>query len=239
MGVTLAGGQVGYDRVEEALVPATVLRLSGVDKQFGDRVVLREVDLVVPAGSAVGVVGGAGSGKTTLACVAAGLLPPDEGSVELVGRNPWEGGGRAVVGLVPDRVPVSERLSCREVLLHVALLAGLAPAVAARRTDSLLSVCLLGDCAGVAVGECADGQRLLVRLAAALLGGPRLLVLDDALGVDPWALDVVRAVLREFTAVGGGVLCVVGEAWQAAWCDVRLELAPPGLRLRDERPRRR
>jgi ABC-2 type transport system ATP-binding protein len=239
MGVTPTSERVGFGRVRVAPGRAAVSRLSGVGKQFGDRVVLRDVDLVVPAGTVVGVVGGSGSGKTTVACLAVGLLPPDEGVVELLGRDPWDGGRRPVVGLVPDRVPVSDRLSCREVLLHVALGRGFPPGVASRRVDSLLAVCQLADSAGVVVAECTAGQRLLVRLAATLLGEPRLLVFDDALDVDRWALDVVRAVSREFAAAGGGVLCVVGEAWQAAWCDVRLELAPPALRPLDERPRRR
>ncbi|QFZ21590.1 ATP-binding cassette domain-containing protein [Saccharothrix syringae] len=202
---------------------APLLRLEGVRKQFGDEVVLDRVDLEVPGGELVGVVGGPGTGKTTLMAIAAGLLPPDDGVLRLFGEDLWDGPGfaRAGVALVPDEEPVADRRSCRDVLVCAGMRHGLPRSVAERRATTLLSVCELVDVADVPVWECTAGQRVLLRLGAVLVGEPRVLVLDDPFaGIDAWAFGVVRAVLREFAATGGGVLCAVRSSERvASWCD--------------------
>ncbi|GAA1298585.1 ATP-binding cassette domain-containing protein [Saccharothrix xinjiangensis] len=214
---------------EERVLPGAgvagtpLLRLDGVRKQFGDEVVLDRVDLEVRGGALVGVVGGPGAGKTTLTSIAAGLLPPDDGVMWLFGEDLWDGPGlvRSAVALVPDDEPVVDRRSCHDVLVCAGMAHGLSRVAAERRSTLLLSVCELTGAADLPAYRCTAGQRLLLRLATALLGERRLLVLDDPFaGVDAWALGVVRAVLGEFTASGGGVLCAVRSSERiAAWCD--------------------
>ncbi|ACU36611.1 ATP-binding cassette domain-containing protein [Actinosynnema pretiosum subsp. pretiosum] len=219
--------------VRAALKTGALVRLSQVTKQFGDEVVLRGAGFRVRPGELVGVVGARGAGKTVLASVAAALLPPDEGQVRLFGRDPWEdcGFARSGVGLVPDRVPVADRLSCFDVLVCCALRSGAARGEAEREAGVLLAACELGDVAHVQAAECTTGQQVLLRLAAALLGGRALLVLDDPFaGVDGWESEVVRAVLREFAAAGGGVLCTARDrAALEDWCDTHLALRSGSL----------
>jgi len=186
--------------------PSLGLGLDGVSVELGERVVLDQLDLDVAPGELVMVVGGPGSGKSTLVAVAAGLLAPTR--------------GRALLEAVPmdELDPVELRRSVRVVTEEPLLFAlslrdnltmGAAPDVTDHDILAALEAAgaedvpasLTGGLDG-AVGDrgltLSGGQRQRVAMARALLARPRLLVLDDALSaVNPsLEIDVLRRVRR-------------------------------------------
>src|SRR5216110_1858010 len=84
----------------------TMLELRGVSKSFDHKLVLQEVDLTLPAGSVLGLIGKNGSGKTTLLKCALGLQRPQEGEITLLGEPTWSlsAEGKARLGYVPQEI---------------------------------------------------------------------------------------------------------------------------------------
>ena len=117
----------------------TVLRASGLGKRYRRRWALADCTLDIPAGRVVGLVGPNGAGKTTLLSLAAGLLSPSAGSIEVCGGRPASGPAQlARVGFLAQDAPVCDGLSVAE---HLKLGARLNPGwdaeFARRRIDWL------------------------------------------------------------------------------------------------------
>jgi ABC-2 type transport system ATP-binding protein len=188
-------------------VPA--LELAGLRKQFGPKVAVEDVTLVVPPGSFFGLVGPNGAGKTTSLSMAVGLLRPDAGVARIFGRDVWADpvAARALVGVLPDGLALPERLTGRELLTYLGRLRGLDGATAAARARELLEILELDAAEGTLVIDYSTGMRKKIGLATALLHGPRLLVLDEPFeAVDPVSALTIRHMLREFVAGGGAVV---------------------------------
>jgi ABC-2 type transport system ATP-binding protein len=145
-----------------------ILRARGVSRRYGRDVALAPTDLVVEAGEVVALVGPNGAGKSTLLALLAGALEPNEGAVERADGVP--------IGWAPQRPAFYGRLTPRENLELFARLEGEAdPAAAAVR---LLGAFELPD-TGRAAGALSVGNRQRLNLALALLGSPRVLLLDE------------------------------------------------------------
>jgi ABC-2 type transport system ATP-binding protein len=145
-----------------------ILRARGVSRRFGRDVALAPTDVAVEAGEVVALVGPNGAGKSTLLALLAGALEPSEGAVERAD------GVR--IGWAPQRPAFYGRLTPRENLELFARLEGEAdPAAAAAR---LLAAFELPD-GGRASGALSVGNRQRLNLAIALLGSPRVLLLDE------------------------------------------------------------
>jgi ABC-2 type transport system ATP-binding protein len=145
-----------------------ILRARGVSRRFGRDVALAPTDVAVEAGEVVALVGPNGAGKSTLLALLAGALEPSEGAVERAD------GVR--IGWAPQRPAFYGRLTPKENLELFARLEGEAdPAAAAAR---LLGAFELPD-GGRASGALSVGNRQRLNLAIALLGSPRVLLLDE------------------------------------------------------------
>jgi len=189
--------------------PPPALELVGLSKRFGETVAADRVDLVVPVGSFFGLVGPNGAGKTTSLSMAVGLLRPDGGTARVLGLDVWADPERAkgVIGVLPDALMLPERLTGWELLTYVGLLRGLPADVVAERTNELLAVLDLVDSRDTLVIEYSAGMRKKIGLAAALLHGPRLLVLDEPFeGVDPVSASTIRTILARIVDSGGTVI---------------------------------
>ena len=163
--------------------PAAPLKLRGVVKAFGDKKVLRGLDLDVAAGQFVAIIGRSGCGKSTLLRLIVGLDAPDAGAVD------FEGGA----GMVP-RVMFQEPrlLPWADVIanVEVGLGARRREADARRRALDALAAVGLADRAGDWPGNLSGGQKQRVALARALVSRPRFLALDEPLG----ALDALTRI---------------------------------------------
>jgi len=159
-----------------ANAPAASITLRGIVKAFGDKRVLRGLDLDVAAGQFVAVIGRSGCGKSTLLRLIAGLDVPDAGAIDF-------DGGASVAPRVMFQEP--RLLPWANVIANVEV--GLA---ARRRALDALAAVGLADRAADWPGNLSGGQKQRVALARALVSRPRVLALDEPLG----ALDALTRI---------------------------------------------
>ena len=174
-----------------------------VRKEYGRVVAVERVDLKIAPGSFVGLIGHNGAGKTTCLKMLMGLLRPTEGSVRIYGKDtakePLE--ARKLLGAVPEEPALYEYLSAREFLEFVAEVRGGGDVAKA------LALTGLGSDADRLIREYSQGMRRKTALAAAMLGEPKVLVLDESInGLDPPSAARVKTALRRYVADGGTVL---------------------------------
>jgi ABC-2 type transport system ATP-binding protein len=144
--------------------------------------ILKNLSLSVPEGRVVGLLGPSGAGKTTLMQTIVGLMRPTEGKVEVFGLKAGSKKLRSQIGYVTQSPSVYSDLSVEENLRYFATMEG----ADRGRIEQVLKDVSLTDHAGQVVASLSGGQRARVSLAVALLGRPRLLVLDEpTVGLDP------------------------------------------------------
>lgn len=180
----------------------TAIQLDGVRRAFGRTLAVDRVDLTVSSGEIVGLIGHNGAGKSTCLGMIMGLVAPGEGHVRIAGHDVVTApdAARAALGAVPEHPAVFEWLSAREFLSFVADVRGGDP-------ERALEITGLGDDADRLIREYSQGMRRKVAIAAAMLGDPKALVLDEALnGLDPPSAVRVKTALRAYADAGGAVL---------------------------------
>jgi ABC-2 type transport system ATP-binding protein len=195
------------------------LATSGLTKRYGPRVALDGLDLSVPSGVVYGFLGPNGAGKTTTMRILTGLVHPDAGQVELLGKPFGRRDRRRLfeVGSLIEAPSFYPFLSGRENLR--ALGATGAPTSDARIGD-LLELVNLGARADDRVSGYSLGMKQRLGIAGALLSDPRLLLLDEpANGLDPAGIAGMRDTLRALAARGTTVFVsshILSEVQQLA-----------------------
>ena len=185
--------------------------MRGLRKAYGDRVVVDGLDLDVPAGEIVGLIGANGAGKTTTVECIQGLRKPDAGTLRVLGYDPVTQAGelRPLIGCqlqdsaLPDRLRVAEAVA-------------LFGTARTRDGGELLEQFGLEQRRRSAFGSLSGGERQRLFLVLALLNRPRLVILDELTqGLDPAARRNVWAAVRQLHDSGTTVLLVTHEMDEA------------------------
>jgi ABC-2 type transport system ATP-binding protein len=179
-----------------------VLEARGISQRFGDRVVLDGVDLDVTPGRVIGLLGPNGAGKTTLMRILFGVLAPDAGTVTWRGR-PATDDDRRSWGYMPQERGLYRDMRVVDQLTWLAQLHGLDRSDGRRRAEDLLGRLGLGDRVTDKIADLSGGMAQRVQLAAAMVHGPDLLVLDEPFArLDPTAVELLSQVIRQHVAHG-------------------------------------
>jgi ABC-2 type transport system ATP-binding protein len=200
------------------------ISMRGVGRRFGATVALADVDLDLGPG-VIGLLGPNGAGKTTLLRLLATALPPTGGQVRVLGRDPQVPAQRTDIrrrlGYLPQEVGFPHGFTAFGFVDYIALLKEWAePAARHAEVRRVLDLVGLSDVATKRIRAMSGGQRRRVALAQALLGSPRVLILDEpTTGVDPEQRVTLRTVLAEIARTSIVVLSTHQTEDVAALCE--------------------
>ena len=184
----------------------SVIKVHGAVKHYGGIHAVDGVDLEVQAGEVYGLIGHNGAGKSTLIRIMLGLIKPDAGEVQIMGREARGESFRDVrrsIGYLPENVIFYDNLSGLETMRFFAGLKGADP----KTCVTLLAKVGLGDARSRPVRDYSKGMRQRLGFAQALLGNPRLLFLDEpTAGLDPGGVREFYEILAEFKHQGVTVI---------------------------------
>jgi len=181
------------------------LTAHALGRTYDGYVALGAFDLDVGAGELVALIGPNGAGKTTFLNLAAGLLEPTSGQVEIDGHVPGTIEARRALSYLPDTPVFYEDLSVVEHLEYVAALHGAADAGA--RIDELIERLGLSGWEDALGAELSKGMKQKVSIALALVRPFQVLLADEPLdGLDPPSREVLFELLAETTAAGAAIV---------------------------------
>jgi ABC-2 type transport system ATP-binding protein len=179
-----------------------VLELRGLTRRYGAVVALDDLSFSVREGQMFGFVGPNGAGKTTAMRIVLGVLEPDAGEVRWRG-HPVDAQTRQRMGYMPEERGLYQKMRVRDQLEYFARLHGLSPKDARDSTTYWTERLGVAERSGDRVEQLSLGNQQRVQLAAALVHGPELLVLDEPFsGLDPVGVDALAEILAEQTAGG-------------------------------------
>jgi ABC-2 type transport system ATP-binding protein len=218
-------------------VPTSTVSLTGVSKRYGRTVALADVDLTFDRG-VTGLLGPNGAGKTTLLRIVATSIAADSGEVRLIGRDPRRSHGevtavRRELGYLPQELGYPSDMTAFGFIEYVAVLKEWNDREdRAREVRRVLGVVGLADQATVRISKLSGGQRRRVGLAQALIGNPRLVVLDEpTTGVDPAQRADLRRALSELGNCSAVLLSTHQTEDVAALCERVVVLAGGTIRF--------
>ncbi len=230
----------GVDPVAELSLddPNLVVAMRDVSRRFEDRVVLSGVDLAVPRGTILGIIGPSGAGKTTTIRMLTGALAPTSGDVSVMGRDPrrFRRSDRERIGYMPQQFTLYEDLTAGENIDFVASLFGMLWRRRRRRVKEVLHIVDLWDARGRQAGRLSGGMQRRLELACALVHEPELIILDEpTAGIDPLLRGTIWEELHRLRDSGRTLLVTTQHVSEADECDAVamivggeiIALAPP------------
>jgi ABC-2 type transport system ATP-binding protein len=177
-----------------------MIEIDGLTKRYGDKTAVDRLSFVVEPGVVTGFLGPNGAGKSTTMRMIAGLDRPTSGTVRVNGKHyPEVAAPMSELGILLDARSVHPGLSARNNLLALARTAG----IGRRRVDEVIELAGLAEVAGTRAGGFSLGMGQRLGVAAALLGQPRTVVLDEPVnGLDPDGVRWIRLLLKSLAAEG-------------------------------------
>ena len=188
---------------------APLLEAHGLTVRFGKVTALDGLELTAPPGQVLAILGPNGAGKTTFVRAVATLVRPDSGELRVRGRDVVRDAAsvRRDIGLAGQFAAVEPTMTGRENLEMTARLFGHGRAARRRAAAGVIEQLSLGEVADRRSGTYSGGQRRRLDLGASLVGGPRLLLLDEpTTGLDPTSRREVWHAVRGLAASGTDIL---------------------------------
>jgi ABC-2 type transport system ATP-binding protein len=183
-----------------------MLQVFDVTKRYDGRAVVHRVSFEVQPGEIFALLGPNGAGKTTLIRMIMDILKPDSGSITL-DRHPIGSGTKSQMAYLPEERGLYKNVKVLEALSYYGQLKGMKTADANQVARGLLQRVGLEDTAHQQVKALSKGMQQKVQLCTALIGDPRLLILDEPFsGLDPINVQLFEDVLHERRAAGATVL---------------------------------
>jgi lipopolysaccharide export system ATP-binding protein len=182
-----------------------------IGKSFRKRPVVRDVSLEVKRGEVVGLLGPNGAGKTTCFYMITGLIPVDYGTIELDGHDvtnlPMYRRARLGIGYLPQEASIFRGMTAEQNLQAAAELVEPDPAHCHALVESLLAEFSITHVRNTPSIALSGGERRRVEIARALASHPAYMLLDEPLaGIDPIAINEIRALIRHLKDRGIGIL---------------------------------
>jgi ABC-2 type transport system ATP-binding protein len=177
-----------------------MIRLEELTKNYGKHLAVDRLSLEVEPGELFGFLGPNGAGKTTTIKMMAGLLQPTSGRILLAGhdleREPEK--AKAVLGFIPDRPFLYEKLSASEFLQFVAGIYGINGKGVTKRIDELLELVELREFHHNLIESFSHGMKQRLVMAASFIHDPKVLVIDEPMvGLDPKGARLIKDILGE------------------------------------------
>lgn len=186
----------------------TIVSLTDLTHDYGNHVALDRLDVDVPSG-VTGLVGANGAGKTTMLRILLGLLHPTAGSVTVLGHDALKDplSVRAQVGYMPEGAALPKDQTAADFVAYTAQMAGLPSGDAMRRASETLFLVGLEEERFRFLGDFSTGMAQRVKLAQAIVHGPRLILLDEpASGLDPDGRVQMLELIRRLGSFGINVI---------------------------------
>ncbi|MCX4341601.1 MAG: lantibiotic protection ABC transporter ATP-binding protein [Lachnospiraceae bacterium] len=175
-----------------------ILQTTDLSKSFHNQKAVDHVSLHIEKGTVYGLLGPNGAGKSTTLKMLAGVLKPTAGKICFDGK-PWMRESLSEIGALIETPPLYENLTAGENLKVRSLLLG----VDEKRIDEVLQVVSLANTGKKKAGQFSLGMKQRLGIAMALLGEPKLLILDEPTnGLDPIGIEELRELIRSFPAHG-------------------------------------
>jgi ABC-2 type transport system ATP-binding protein len=186
-----------------------MIEIKGLTKKYGSFTAVDAIDLSVPAGQLFGFLGPNGAGKTTTLRMIAGILQPTAGQVKIGGidiaKDP--SGAKAIMGFIPDRPFIYEKLTGGEFLRFVAGLYGQSGETVEHRMMELLTLFDLIEWRDELVESYSHGMRQKLIISSAFLHRPDVIVVDEPMvGLDPKAARILKDLFREYVSRGHTIM---------------------------------
>ncbi|MBQ2937164.1 MAG: ATP-binding cassette domain-containing protein [Lachnospiraceae bacterium] len=174
------------------------IEIKNLTKNFGQKQALRGLDMTVPMGAIYGFIGENGSGKSTTEKLICGLLVPSDGQIKLFGRDYTDVDVRAKVGVLIEAPGCFPNYSVWNNMMLQA--ANLGMKNAEEEVRKVLKLVRMEGAASNKYKNCSLGMKQRIGIAMALLGNPKLLVLDEPInGLDADGMRIMREVLVDIT----------------------------------------
>jgi ABC-2 type transport system ATP-binding protein len=185
-----------------------MITLEDVSKSFGTFCAVKEISVTIADGEIFGLVGPNGAGKTTTLRMMTGLLTPDHGRIFLGGHDIVKEPLRAksILGYIPDRAFLYEKLTAREMLVFNAAIYGVEETTAGPRIEELLVLLGIRDVADSLIESFSQGMRQRLLFAAALVHEPAVLLIDEPFtGLDPFGVRTLKEIITNLAVRGVSV----------------------------------
>lgn len=182
-----------------------MITLNNISKSFGGMRAVRDLSVTINNGEIFGLVGPNGAGKTTTIKMMTGILRPDEGKIFInkydITEDPIK--AKAILGYVPDKTFLYEKLTAREFLIFIASMYGIEKSEALTGIEKLLDVFGIKDIEDELIESFSQGMRQRLLFTSALIHNPEVLLIDEPfMGIDPFGVRMLKGVITELSTKG-------------------------------------